>query len=177
MSRSARVDSKTCTSATRLVFGAALGAALTLLAACSASTPRAAGGGRAGLLVLEPDGTLKQACVQFDGTRTTGEDLLQRSGLAVSFDESNPMGALVCSIDHQGCDFPQQPCLCQCRTLGTCSYWAYFLLGQDGKWVYSGQGARGQVVRDGDVNAWAWLAGSHAPELPGMTFEEVCGQP
>jgi hypothetical protein len=173
-------EAKSHASLVHLTSVGLLSAAFTLLAACSSSAARNAAGGRAGLLVVEPDGSLRRACVQFDGPQTTGEGLLQRSGLAVSLDAGNPMGVLVCSIDHQGCDFPSQQCFCQCRTLGSCAYWAYFLLGTDGKWAYASQGARAQVVRDGDMNAWVWLtpgAGAQAAGLPSVTFAQVCGQP
>lgn len=157
------------------------GLALTsiLLVACAAE-PATGAGGRAALVVRHGDGSLQTACVSFDGDTITGEDLLKQSGLALGLDAANALGTLVCSIDGEGCDFPQQACLCQCDRPGSCAYWAYFGWDrQRGDWTYAVQGARMRQLHDGDLDAWIWLT-STGPEaveaaLPkDVDFEKVC---
>ena len=149
-----------------------------ILSGCRA--PVATDGGRAALVLRGPDGSVQQACVLLRGSRTNGEQLLLDSGWEVSLDAANPMGSIVCSIDGQGCRFPEESCFCQCGNLGSCSYWAYFVSGADGEWTYSSLGARSQAVRDGDLHAWVWVSGTSAEPgsqqalLPDLTFEQVC---
>jgi hypothetical protein len=56
-----------------------------------------------------------------------------------------------------------------------CVYWAYNYL-QDDQWVYATVGASIRTVREGDVEGWAWGAGSltqgAAPPL--ITFSQIC---
>ena len=159
----------------------ACGLLLLLLAAGCAVTPEPAAGGpgRAGLVVVLPDGSQRRACVRFSAAQITGEELLKRSGLPYVEDQTNPMGSLVCSIDGQGCDFPARPCFCKCQALRSCQYWAYFVQDEAGNWVYATLGARAQPVRDGDVDAWVWLSSTSAaapgsPPLPKITLAEIC---
>jgi hypothetical protein len=149
-----------------------------LLSSCGAPVPTNAG--RAALVLRGPDGDVQQACVLLRGSRTNGEQLLLDSGWEVSLDATNPMGSIVCSIEGQGCRFPAEDCFCQCGSLGSCSYWAYFISGADGAWTYSPLGARAQPVQDGDLHAWVWVSGTSAEPgaqqalLPDLTFGEVC---
>jgi hypothetical protein len=156
--------------------GIVLAAALTL-AACGASEAPSAPG-RAGLIVGLPDGSFSATCVRFEG-ETTGYELLRSSGIQASVDAANPMGPLVCAIAGQGCEFPADDCLCQCRASGGCSYWAYFNWGEDG-WRYSHLGAGMRRVHDGDLDAWIWLdrslPGEDLPMPPAeLTLEAICG--
>jgi hypothetical protein len=152
-----------------------------VLAACAvAPSPASEGSGRAGLIVGLPDGSFASACVTFAGGEISGQDLLRESGFAVTMDEGNALGTLVCSIAGEGCAFPDQPCLCHCRGAGPCSYWAYFNRTDEGAWAYAVQGARLHRLRDGDLDAWIWIDRSLAPEdVPtppeNLTFENVCG--
>jgi hypothetical protein len=148
------------------------------LSAC-ASTPSVGAGGRVGLVIRHADGRTETACVAFDGDSISGEDVLSQSGLDVRLDASNAMGSLVCSIDGEGCAFPEEPCLCQCDQPGACGYWAYFGWDAELGWVYASQGARLHRLSDGDLDAWVWLTGT-GPEavraaLPqGVSFQDVC---
>lgn len=132
---------------------------------------------KAGLVVDFGDGTVTTACVDLgpDG-QATGEEVLRASGLAVLI-EYSPMGGAVCSINGRGCNYPAQPCWCECMS-SPCVYWAYYHL-VDGQWVYSTRGASNYVVRAGDVEGWAWGAGTVAqgahPAL--RTFAEICAPP
>ncbi|MCJ7512160.1 MAG: hypothetical protein MUO23_04245, partial [Anaerolineales bacterium] len=151
------------------------------LAGCRPAAPIEAG--RAALVLRGPAGRLQRACVRLTGDSTNGEQLLLDSGWEVSLDAANPMGSIVCAIDGEGCSFPAEKCFCQCSTLGTCRYWAYFTLGPDGRWVYSPLGARAQPVINGDLHAWVWVSGaSSAPGtlealLPDLRFADVCPPP
>jgi hypothetical protein len=130
-------------------------------------------------VVVHGDGSIETACVEFAGTEIRGYELLQLSESEEIVDASNSMGVLVCSIDGQGCAFPEEDCLCQCRGIGACTYWAYFTRAPGEEWVYSPLGASAQPVRSGDLEGWVWLsgtsrAGPEVPPLPDLTFEEVC---
>lgn len=108
---------------------------------------------RATVLIAFGDGRTTTHCVSFDEDQISGAELLQRAGLEVRFTEHQGFGAGVCAIEGVGCaDTPD--CFCRCR--GTpCAYWSYWLW-QDGRWVYSQQGASRQPVRDGDIQGWLW---------------------
>jgi hypothetical protein len=161
----------------QFIGGLALG--VIALAAC-ASTSTTGAGGRAGLVVRHGDGRLQTACVSFQGESISGEDLLAGSGFDRRLDAANALGSLICSIDGEGCAFPEEACLCRCDQPGSCGYWAYFVWDeQRGSWSYASQGARVRLLRDGDLDAWVWLT-STGPEaveaaLPeDVGFEEVC---
>jgi hypothetical protein len=165
----------------RSVLG--LGVALVLLAAAAVSgcgAPAPSDGGRAALVLRGPSGRLEQACVRLREQESNGEQVLLDSGWQVSLDAANPMGSIVCAIDGEGCRFPAEACFCQCNSLGSCSYWAYFTQGTGGLWAYSPLGARAQPVREGDLHAWIWVSGTSAEPgaqqalLPEVTFDEIC---
>ena len=148
------------------------------LAACSVA-PAAQTQGRAALVVVHGDGSIQTACVTFDEPQLSGAQLLSRSGFQHSEDAGNPMGILVCSIDGEGCDFPQSSCLCQCETPGECSYWSYFNRTSEGGWVYGPLGPSGRTVTDGDMDAWVWLSGTgpggpSSSPVPDISFTDVC---
>jgi len=132
------------------------------------------GPNRAGLVVQFADGQTKTICVEFEGEEITGADLLIRSGLDAVVDPSSGLGIIVCRIDGQGCDYPAEPCFCQCSGSGPCAYWNYFYRepGQDG-WTYAALGALRHKARSGSVEAWVWGDGTTLPAA-GLTFEVVC---
>jgi hypothetical protein len=136
---------------------------------------------QAGLIVQHSDGSRLIKCIPFQGDEITGEELLELSGIPFSSDVTNPMGSRVCSIDGQGCSFPAEDCFCQCSNIGPCTYWAYFVLNQNGEWVYAPVGAKGRIVHNGDVDVWIWLTRASKddpfinPILPEIDFETICG--
>ena len=70
---------------------------------------------------------------------------------------------------------PQQSCFCQC-TGATCNYWSYWQLRTDG-WQYSNLGASGSEIKPGQVDGWAWGAGSTdstSGKPPALTFADLC---
>jgi hypothetical protein len=137
---------------------------------------------QAGLIIQHSDGSLIMKCIHFQKEEVTGEDLLRLAEIPFVSDVTNPMGSKVCSIDGQGCNFPAEKCFCQCGNTGPCTYWAYFVLNQDGDWVYAPVGAKGRTVHDGDIDAWAWLTRASKddpsihPTLPDIDFETICGE-
>lgn len=128
---------------------------------------------RAGLVVRFGDGRVVQACVRFAQESLSGDELLARSGLPVIVQPSG-IGAAVCKIGGEGCDYPAQDCFCKCAG-ADCAYWALSRL-EAGAWRYSNQGASNVQVRNGDVQGWAWGAGSvqsgAAPPL--RSFAQLC---
>ncbi len=128
------------------------------------------GQNRAGVVVQFGDGTARTYCVAFAGDSISGLDLLAGTGLEVKVENYGGMGAMVCKIGPDGCDYPEQPCACQSYGPGGV-YWSYHHL-KDGRWVRSQVGASSYRAHNGDVDGWAWSDGS-PPAL--YTFEQICG--
>ncbi len=129
-----------------------------LLAACApAGSPAPAEPGRAAVILVGPDRSARKTCVAFEAAEIKGRDLLELAGIPMTLDERNPMGALVCAIDGQGCAYPAEECLCQCQGFGDCAYWASFVRTPPGGWTYAGQGVSTQPLVSGDLYAWVWL--------------------
>jgi hypothetical protein len=152
---------------------------LILLSACI-SESESQKESRAGLIIQHQNGEWESYCLVFQGEEIDGEQLLTLTGVSFSSDAGNPMGSLICSIEGEGCNFPSEKCLCQCSNQKQCSYWAYFVLQQDGSWVYSPLGARLRKVHDGDVDAWVWLNRVNRDQdtpktsVPAVGFEDIC---
>ncbi|MBC8076683.1 MAG: hypothetical protein H7Y32_11465, partial [Chloroflexales bacterium] len=132
---------------------------------------------RAGVVIQFGDGRVTRACVELgDDGQATGEEALLAVGLPVIV-EAGGVGAAVCKVDAEGCDYPATGCFCQC-SLGagaSCRYWAYNRL-VAGQWQLSNIGASNTIVRAGDVEGWAWGDGSvsSGARPPQTTFSEVC---
>jgi hypothetical protein len=117
---------------------------------------------KAGLVVQFAEGNYTARCISFREDSISGLEVLNRSGLQVK-----AWGGAICRIEAYGCDYPREPCFCQCQ--GTpCAYWSYWHW-RDGRWVYSPVGAASHTVRDGDVEGWAW--GDGQPPSVGPTGE------
>ena len=130
---------------------------------------------RAGLVVRFGDGTVREFCIALGGTERTGEELLDLAGLA-HISEVTALGAKVCRIGPEGCNFPAEACWCKCQDLGAaCTYWAYHVLEGD-HWVYASLGASARTVHDGDVDGWAWGRGTEGQgaKPPVRTFAQLC---
>ncbi len=138
------------------------------------ATPASAqDGAQAGLVIVHGDDSVTTQCVAFAEESITGAELLVRSGLDVAM-EASSMGATICRLDGQGCDYPQESCFCQCEG-SPCVYWSYWRLGSEG-WTYSNLGAGNATVRAGDVDGWRWGEGriDRAESPPAITFDEIC---
>jgi len=167
----------------RLKIISGLAVLLALLSACipadAPGTSGASGGGRAALIIVYAQRAVQQICVELGGAQITGQELIRLAGLPVTLDERNAMGALVCAIDGQGCAFPAEDCLCQCRGLGECAYWASFVRTPPGAWTYAALGLSAQEVQPGDLYAWVWLPSASANAevlgwLPDSEVESIC---
>ena len=130
-------------------------------------------GAQAGLVIVHGDGSVTTQCVAFAEESITGAELLVRSGLDVAM-EASSMGATICRLDGEGCDYPQASCFCQCEG-SPCIYWSYWRLAADG-WTYSNLGAGNSTVRAGDVDGWRWGEGTveRAEAPPALTFADIC---
>jgi hypothetical protein len=131
---------------------------------------------RAGLVIVHGDGSMVTQCIAFAEEAISGAELLARSKLDLSM-EASGMGATICRIDGEGCDFPAETCFCQCQG-SPCIYWSYWRL-TEGEWRYSNIGAGNAVVRDGDVDGWRWGQGTvdKAESPPAVAFEDICVEP
>jgi hypothetical protein len=130
--------------------------------------------GRAGVVVDFGNGQVVTQCVKFQGPYITGFDLLQRSGLAFTFQNFSGLGAAICSIQSTGCQFPAQACFCQCPDAnGNCNFFGYYVQDKhDTSFTFSDVGVSSQIVRNKDVNAFVFGSGTVPPT--GYTFEDIC---
>lgn len=131
------------------------------------------GPNHAGLVIHHGGGRVVTACVGFSEPNISGLELLQRSGIPL-VTQGSGIGAAVCKIDGEGCEYPTEDCFC--RRDGTQSiYWAYSQL-RAGEWMYSPLGASNTRVQPGAVEGWAWGNGdvSSGAVPPLLTFEEIC---
>lgn len=131
----------------------------------------------AGLVIQFGNGSVGEYCVDLgaDG-RATGEEILRESGVDVIV-EYQGLGAAVCKIESDGCNFPADPCFCDCSMQpgDPCTYWAYHRL-QGGSWVQSPMGAGNTQVVAGSVEGWSWGTGtvSEGTQPPVRTFDQLC---
>ncbi|GIV88669.1 MAG: hypothetical protein KatS3mg055_1187 [Chloroflexus sp.] len=144
--------------------------AVTLLSGVATAQPAV---NRAGVVVRFGNGEVFTTCVTFGEPSISGLELLERSGLPVISQQSS-IGAAVCKIGYEGCDYPATSCFCA-REQGRVVYWAFYLRDQSG-WRYSNLGASNVQVSDGDLHGWAWGPGdaSGGAVPPDVTFADVC---
>ncbi len=131
---------------------------------------------RAGVVVRFGNGEVVTACVTFNEPTISGLDLLERSGLPVISQQSS-IGAAVCKIGRDGCDYPATSCFCARDQQGRAVYWAFYRR-EAGTWRYSNLGASNVVVNDGDLHGWAWGAGdaNSGAVPPDLELNDVCSQ-
>jgi len=120
------------------------------------------------------DSRQEARCLSLPEGEVSGADLLLLSGLDVVLDTGSNMGITLCQVEGVGCDFPAEPCFCQCMGGAECTYWNYFYRdpGQEA-WVYSALGAALRRVSPGSVEAWVWGDGT-TPPAEELTFEAIC---
>ena len=148
-------------------------AALLVMWMLTGTPARAQDDSRAGLVIVHGDGRMTKQCVTFAEEDISGYELLKRAGPPLSI-EAGAIGATVCSIDGEGCAFPQESCFCRCQG-SPCTYWSYWRQSAQG-WQYQNLGAGNTKVRNGDVEAWHWAAGTptDAEKPPALTFAAIC---
>lgn len=148
-------------------------AALALLLPTFIRAQEQGGENQAGLVVRHGDGRVVTACVAFPEPSITGIQLLERSGISF-VSQGSGIGAAVCKIDGEGCDYPTEDCFCK-RDGARTTYWAYSRL-IESTWAYSPLGASNTKVQPGDVQGWAWGSGDTqtgaAP--PVLTLDQIC---
>ncbi|WP_322486902.1 hypothetical protein [Chloroflexus sp.] len=145
--------------------------AIALLSGVAAAQPAV---NRAGVVVRFGNGEVVTACVEFSEPSISGLELLERSGLPVISQQSS-IGAAVCKIGREGCDYPATSCFCARDQQGRAVYWAFYRR-EAGAWRYSNLGASSVRVSDGDLHGWAWgpgdASGGAAP--PSLELADVC---
>lgn len=133
---------------------------------------------RAGLIVRYGDGSTATACVTFTEPQINGVDLLQRSGLPLVVQQMG-LGAAVCKIGNEGCDYPRTGCFCG-RENGRAVYWAFSTRrAGSADWEYAPLGAGSVTVQDGDIHGWAWGVGdaNSGAQPPLLSLETICAVP
>jgi hypothetical protein len=129
---------------------------------------------RAGLVVAHDDGRTAYVVVGFEGPSISAKELLDRSGLEVTEVSFGGLGAAVCAIDETGCDIAE----CRQRVCHGPSrddpYWQYFIGQRDGTWLVSSLGISADTLKDGDVRAFIWSAGT--PGFPAPSIDEVAAK-
>ena len=152
--------------------------AVALVVAISALGPPlwAQASNQAGLVIVHGDGRLISRCISFGEAQISGYELLQRANLDLNV-EVNGIGAAICRLDGEGCNYPQQSCFC--GTEGdSYRYWSYWQL-SDGGWQYANLGATNTQVQPGEVQGWLWGEGANNTVAPPplVTFAEICLPP
>ena len=156
---------------TQLIILVGLAVALPALGRAQEQQPN-----RAGVVIRHGNGQVTTACVSFTEPEISGLTLLDRAGVSY-LAQSGGIGAAVCKLDGEGCEYPTEDCFCHCKG-AECVYWIYHHL-RDGKWSYSQAGAGASVIRPGDVDGWVWGAGNlqTGAQPPAISFGEVCPAP
>jgi hypothetical protein len=129
---------------------------------------------RVGLVVQSAEGAIITRCLTISSPTVTGRQVLEQAELKLQIDENNAVGVTICKIEDIGCDFPAEPCFCDCQG-AECRYWNYLRISKDSPeeaWAYSPLGAAASTVYPGEVEGWAW--GKTPAALPTMTFHDVC---
>lgn len=121
--------------------------------------------GQAGVVVQFADGSYVARCVSFEGDSISGLDLLLQSGLSTS-----RSGSVICRIENNGCNYPEEPCFCQCSgsTQG-CSFWSYWQWHEE-HWTFASSGAADHHLHSGEVDGWHWPSG---PLTMQTSFAEI----
>lgn len=153
---------------TRLARSLAV-ALVATLALTGLATPARAGGSQA-VVIIDTGGNTYTRVISFSGS-ITGLQALSLAGASPVTSVYGGEGYAVCRLFGVGND----PDSC----LGTPSdprYWAYFRApaGASG-WHYSGTGASGTTVSDGDVEGWSFAGG--APGFQSFCRVVGCGPP
>jgi len=150
-----------------LLLPAAILAALVSLAPVGSVVPgcAAAGSNHAPLVVEHADGSVVTRCVAFDSDSISGEDLLNRSGLAWSAQTFGGFGDAVCALDGE----PAQYTEC----LGKDRYWAVFVARAGGSWQLANVGISTMTLHDGDAEGFRYVPASGVPAAP-VSATGVC---
>lgn len=143
-----------------LLVPAAILAALASLAPVAPLVPgcAAAGSNHAALVVEHADGSVVTRCVAFDADSISGEELLDRSGVAWSGQTFGGFGDAVCAIDGEPVSYVD--------CLGKDRYWAVFVARAGGSWQLANEGISTLTLGDGDAEGFRYVPASGIPAAP-----------
>jgi hypothetical protein len=118
----------------------------------------AAGSHHAALVVEHGEGSVVTRCVAFDASSISGEELLNRSGLAWSSQTFGGFGDAVCALDGEPARYVDCP--------GKDSYWAVFVARGGGPWQLADVGISTLALHDGDSEGFRYVPASGVPAPP-----------
>ncbi len=135
-------------------------AALASLAPVAAVVPgcAASGSNHAPLVVEHANGSVVTRCVAFDSGSISGEELLNRSGVAWSGQTFGGFGAAVCALDAEPARYSSCP--------GQDHYWAVFVSRGGGTWQYANIGISALTLADGDAEGFRYVPSAGTPPAP-----------
>jgi hypothetical protein len=144
-------------------------AALVSFAPVAAVVPgcAAAGSNHAPLVVEHANGSVVTRCVAFDSGLISGEELLNRSGVAWSGQTFSGFGAAVCALDAE----PERYASCP----GKDHYWAVFVSRGGGPWQLANIGISALTLADGDAEGFRYVPSAGTPSAP--VAPGVCSPP
>jgi hypothetical protein len=117
-----------------------------------------AGSGHAALVVEHGDGSVLTRCVAFGTATVTGEQLLNKSGVAWSGQTFGSYGAAVCAMDAEPAHYTTCP--------GQDYYWAVFVSRGRGAWQLSSIGISSLTLGDGDAEGFRYVRSVGTPAVP-----------
>jgi hypothetical protein len=141
-------------------------------------TPRAdaSGFGRAGVVIVHGDGTVKVDCVALDRPSMTGFRLLRMSRFKFRSDDTS-FGHGVCWIDHEGVKTTDPS---QCYTDPNGNFWDYWNQDRgETSPTESSTGPDGRTVTKGSIDYWKWNPNTYPDPEPApdaLTFKQICGR-
>lgn len=138
-----------------------------------APVTHAQGPNQIGLVVIHGDGSTVTRCIEFSEPELRGYDLLQHANLELSIN-ADSMGTVICSIDGEGCTFPQEDCFCGMNQ-DPPRYWSYWRV-ENGQWIYSNLGSSSSIVKPGAIEGWVWGTGDEdeAQSPPPYSLDMIC---
>ena len=104
------------------------------------------------------DGSVVTRCVAFDASSISGEELLNRSGVAWSSQTFGGFGDAVCALDGEPARYVDCP--------GKDSYWAVFVARGGGSWQLANVGISTLALHDGDAEGFRYVPASGVPAAP-----------
>ncbi|HEX7496998.1 MAG TPA: hypothetical protein VF344_00830 [Candidatus Limnocylindrales bacterium] len=143
-----------------LLLPVAILAALASLAPVATVVPgcAAAGSNHAALLVEHADGSVVTRCVAFDSGSISGEELLNRAGIAWSAKTFGGFGDAVCALDGEPAQYADCP--------GKDRYWAVFVARAGASWQLANVGISALTMHDGDAEGFRFVPASGLPSAP-----------
>jgi hypothetical protein len=130
----------------------------------------ARGFGKAGVVVVHGDGTVKTECVRLNRQAISGFKLLSRSGLeyrTAPFD----FGEAVCWLDGEGVDTTNSS---DCFSDPQMRFWGYWTQDKGEQAPAESEvGASERVVTRGAVDYWVWDSFPQDPPAP-LTLKQIC---